>query len=99
MPTCVPPPLPHPAVYECGRWAVAWKSEVEGVDAYEKTLAHLGSDSVEPRDFASSLVDALPISGASVATVGGMIGSETVSASDGLAAHLDELQFDFTEGP
>jgi len=69
------------------------------VDAYEKTLAHLGSDSVEPRDFASSLVDALPISGASVATVGGMIGSETVSASDGLAAHLDELQFDFTEGP
>jgi ANTAR domain-containing protein/GAF domain-containing protein len=69
------------------------------VDVYEKTLARLGSDSTEPRDFAASLVEVLPISGASVATVAGVLGSETVSASDDLAARLDELQFDFAEGP
>jgi hypothetical protein len=68
-------------------------------DDFEQTLDRLGSESHEPRDFADSLVSVLPISGASVSTVGKPFGSETVSASDDLAAHLDELQFDFNEGP
>ena len=68
-------------------------------DDFEQTLNRLGSESQEPRDFADAIVRVLPISGASVATVGGPLGSETVSASDELAAHLDELQFDFDEGP
>jgi hypothetical protein len=68
-------------------------------DDFELTLDRLRSETYEPRDFAESLVRVLPISGASVATVGAPLGSETVSASDDLAAHLDELQFDFDEGP
>ena len=68
-------------------------------DDFEKTLDRLGSESHEPRDFADSIVSVLPVSGASVSTVGRPLCSETVSASDDLAAHLDELQFDFVEGP
>lgn len=41
----------------------------------------------------------LPVSGASVSTVGDLLGSETISASDDLAARVDELQFDLGEGP
>jgi len=41
----------------------------------------------------------LPVTGASIATVGEFLGSETIAASDPLAARLDELQFDLGEGP
>ena len=41
----------------------------------------------------------LPITGASVSTLGAPFGSETVCASDEQAARLDELQFDLGEGP
>jgi ANTAR domain/GAF domain len=34
-----------------------------------------------------------------VSTMGDVLGSETVAASDALAARLDELQFDLGEGP
>jgi hypothetical protein len=44
-------------------------------------------------------VDVLEVDGASVATVGPVLGSETLSASDFQAARLDELQFDLGEGP
>jgi hypothetical protein len=40
-----------------------------------------------------------PVSGAAVSTLGDLLGSETLSASDEVAARLDELQFDLGEGP
>jgi hypothetical protein len=40
-----------------------------------------------------------PVSGAAVSTVGPLLGSETISASDALAVRVDELQFDLGEGP
>jgi hypothetical protein len=41
----------------------------------------------------------LPVDGAAVSTMGDALGSETVSATDALAARLDEVQFDVGEGP
>ncbi|WP_237280310.1 GAF and ANTAR domain-containing protein [Subtercola vilae] len=41
----------------------------------------------------------LDIDGAAVSTIGAVLGSETISASDALAARLDEIQFDLGEGP
>lgn len=42
---------------------------------------------------------ALPVDGLAISTLGDFLGSETVSASDPLAVRLDELQFDYGEGP
>lgn len=47
----------------------------------------------------SPFLRALPITGASVSTLGTPFGSETVCASDANAARIDELQFDLGEGP
>jgi ANTAR domain len=44
-------------------------------------------------------VDALPVDGASVSTIGDMLGTETIAASDAVIARLDEVQFDLGEGP
>ncbi|MDJ0377641.1 GAF and ANTAR domain-containing protein [Cryobacterium sp. PH31-L1] len=44
-------------------------------------------------------VRALPIDAASVCTLGEPFGSETVCASNAVAATFDELQFDLGEGP
>ncbi len=52
-----------------------------------------------PAGFCRPFVDFFPVSGASVSTVGNFLGSETLSASDDIAARLDELQFDLGEGP
>ena len=54
---------------------------------------------MDDSDLAGSLLAALPVSGVSVATMGGLLRTETVSASDPVAARLDELQFDLGEGP
>jgi hypothetical protein len=52
-----------------------------------------------PAGFCRPFLAVLPVSGASVSTVGDVLGSETLAASDALAARLDELQFDLGEGP
>ncbi len=44
-------------------------------------------------------LDALPVTGASISTLGGILPAETVAASDPAAARLDELQLDLGEGP
>ncbi|WP_104082738.1 GAF and ANTAR domain-containing protein [Cryobacterium sp. Y11] len=41
----------------------------------------------------------LPVNAAAVCTLGAPFGSETVCASNSMAAHFDELQFDLGEGP
>ncbi|WP_349898245.1 GAF and ANTAR domain-containing protein [Parafrigoribacterium soli] len=53
----------------------------------------------EPANFYQPFLALLPVSGAAVSTVGKLLGSETVSASDDLALRVDELQFDLGEGP
>ncbi|GAB2454831.1 GAF domain-containing protein [Conyzicola lurida] len=49
--------------------------------------------------FSFPFVDVFPVTGAAVSTLGRLLGSETLSASDPQAARLDELQFDLGEGP
>ncbi|WP_019181185.1 GAF and ANTAR domain-containing protein [Microbacterium yannicii] len=68
-------------------------------EAFITTLEELERSADRPDRFSSSFVRVLPITGAAVSTVGRVLGSETVSATDDVAAHLDELQFDLGEGP
>lgn len=52
------------------------------------------------RDVAAETVLAVaPVAGASVSTLGGLLGTETIDASDDTIARVDELQFDLGEGP
>jgi hypothetical protein len=67
--------------------------------AFQQALAALERSGQKPDAFCNPFLDVFPVSGASVATVGDLLGSETLSASDALAARLDELQFDLGEGP
>ena len=62
------------------------------LDALERS-GHLSERYSQP------FVALLPVTGASVSTLGGILGSETLSASDVHAARLDEVQFDLGEGP
>lgn len=50
-------------------------------------------------DLTGPLLDAVPVTGASISTMGELLGPETISSSDPLAARIDELQFDLGEGP
>lgn len=59
-------------------------------------LRGLDDDAVPDAD---AIADALPVSGASVSTMGEFLGTETLAASDDRAARLDELQFDLGIGP
>jgi hypothetical protein len=62
-------------------------------------LAALESSADDPSGFSAPFLRLFPVSGAAVSTLGDLLGSETLSASDELAARLDELQFDLGEGP
>ena len=50
-------------------------------------------------ELTGSILETIPVTGASIATLGELLGSETISASDLQVARLDELQFDLSEGP
>jgi len=50
-------------------------------------------------DLAHRFVRAFPVTGSAVSTLGELLGTQTVAASDSLAARLDEMQFDLGEGP
>jgi hypothetical protein len=67
----------------------------DAFDAAAATLREPGDDLA----MAEVLVQAIPLTGASVSTLGQMLGSETISSSDRQVARLDELQFDLGEGP
>jgi hypothetical protein len=54
---------------------------------------------VEDTVLCARFLDALPVSGAAVSVFGGAVSETAVCATDGLAARLDELQFDLGEGP
>lgn len=50
-------------------------------------------------DLCTAFLEQLPVTGAAVSMFGGAASETLVCASDTLAAHLDELQFDLGEGP
>jgi hypothetical protein len=62
-------------------------------------LLDLERSADDPGSFCRPFLAMFPITGAAVSTVGDLLGSETVSASDDLAVRVDELQFDLGEGP
>ena len=66
---------------------------------FQRAAQALGAAEDDPAVLARTLVDFLPITGASVATLGDFLGTETVAASDATIARLDEAQFDLGEGP
>jgi hypothetical protein len=68
-------------------------------DAYASALQALRGADQRPDAFAQPFVDLFPVSGAAVSTMGALLGPETIAATDDLAARLDELQFDLSEGP
>jgi hypothetical protein len=67
-------------------------------DPFDAAAAELRG-SLDDSAMAGALVKAIPVTGASVSTLGRMLGTETISATDPQAARLDELQFDLGEGP
>ena len=67
--------------------------------ALAAALGALQGTAQDPSTFSRPFVEMFPVSGAAVSTVGDLLGSETLSASDRLAARVDELQFDLGEGP
>lgn len=66
---------------------------------YATAMAELEAAGDAPERLYEPFLDLLPVSGASVATIGDFLGSETLAASDEQAARLDEVQFDLGEGP
>jgi ANTAR domain/GAF domain len=64
-------------------------------DAAAAALREPGDD----LEMARRLIEAIPVTGASVSTLGPMLGTETLSSTDQQVARLDELQFDLGEGP
>jgi len=68
-------------------------------DAFLEAGATLLDTSVSLADFSTVLKDLLPVEGVSVSTLGPLLSSATLSATDSLALRIDELQFDLGEGP
>lgn len=69
------------------------------IDSFVSTLRALEQSAERPQRFSACFVEVLPVSGASVSTIGNVLGSETLSATDEVALRLDEAQFDLGEGP
>lgn len=68
-------------------------------DRFASALEAFDDESMAAVELSKPFLGIFPVTGASVATFGPMLGSETVSASDERAAAIDELQFDLGEGP
>lgn len=68
-------------------------------DRFADAAAAIDQSEGREAELSWPFLEVLPVSGASVSTMGDFLGTETVSASDPLAARLDELQFDLGEGP
>ena len=67
--------------------------------ALTRALDELADSAGNPSLLYVPFLGLFPVSGVAVSTVGDLLGSETVSASDAIAARVDELQFDLGEGP
>lgn len=67
--------------------------------SFETEIEALERNPDRPERYSEAFLAVLPVSGAAVSTVGPLLGSETLAASDDLSARIDELQFDLGEGP
>lgn len=68
-------------------------------DAFRMAMVSLDDPGTAVSSLPQSFLAVLPVTGASVSTLGSFLGSQTVSATDKASAWLDELQFDLGEGP
>ena len=62
-------------------------------------MAVLEQGTASPGRYSTSFLTVFPVDGASVSTLGDVLGTEIVSTTGPDARHLDELQFDLGEGP
>lgn len=67
--------------------------------SFESVVTELADFAGDERDLAAPLLELIPVTGASISTLGEHLGSETIAATDTLVARIDELQFDLGEGP
>ena len=68
-------------------------------DGFTAALAALERSGHLSERYVVPFVTFLPVTGASISTLGGVLGNETISASDARAARLDAAQFDVGVGP
>ncbi|WP_181028607.1 GAF and ANTAR domain-containing protein [Pseudoclavibacter sp. RFBA6] len=66
---------------------------------FERAAETLSSPVRSVEGTAELFLQTFRVTGAAVSTIGDFLGNETVSASNDLAARIDELQFDLSEGP
>ncbi len=67
-------------------------------DRFHEAMATLRDFTGADAGLTAPVLDVVAVTGAAICTMG-FLGTETVAASDPLAARLDELQFDLGEGP
>lgn len=67
--------------------------------SFQDALDMLTDAATPSSAFGWQFLNLLPVNGAAVSTLGEILGTETVSATDHQSARLDELQFDLGEGP
>lgn len=68
-------------------------------DGFAAALDALERSAPGDQRYSEPFIEFLPVTGASVSTLGDVLGSETISATDAHAVRLDEAQFDLGEGP
>lgn len=68
-------------------------------ESFDVAMETLEREPDEPERYCEAFVSVFPVRGAAVSTIGPVLGSETLAATDPIAARLDELQFDLGEGP
>lgn len=65
----------------------------------DEVVRTITSATVRDRDLSAVVLRMIPVEGVAISTLGDVLGSETVSATDPRAECLDEFQFDLGEGP
>jgi hypothetical protein len=74
----------------------AWTSLTDRV---EIAVDRLNGLSGRESELWRPVLEVIPVDGAAISTIADFLGQQIVSASNSLAAQLDELQFDLGEGP
>jgi len=67
--------------------------------SFESALRDLAGPIAGTVDLSAPFATLFRVDGAAVSTLGGFLGSETLSASNAVALQIDEIQFDLGEGP
>jgi len=66
---------------------------------FEAAIDALSAMEGDETSLAEPILEAVPVSGVPVSTIGKLLGTETLSATDDRIRRVDELQFDLSEGP